>query len=192
MAHRQSANNRSGQDDETTQTSAPARMSAGGPGQGAPQDDEMNAALAAFWESIKRLPAYLRLATTMARDPSVPRQAKGVLGVGAGYAISPVDLVPGVIPVAGQLDDLYIILTALQQAVKMTPAQIADRHLTKAGVRREDIDADLQAVRKLVRLAIVASLRFGGKTLGRVSRAATRFASRQVKRARSQRSEKPL
>jgi uncharacterized membrane protein YkvA (DUF1232 family) len=156
------------------------------------QRDAMGPALTAFWEAVNRLPAYLKLVSGLARDPEVPTQAKAVLGVGGGYAISPIDLVPGIIPVAGQMDDLYVMLTALQQAVKMTPAQVADRHLAATGLTREQIDADLKAVRELVRIAVITSLKFGGKTLGRLSRAATSFAKDQLRRRDARRSEGPL
>ena len=154
--------------------------------------DETAPALAAFWEAVKRLPAYLKLAAGMARDPDVPRQAKAILGVGGGYAVSPIDLVPGIIPVAGQMDDLYVMLTALQQAVRMTPAQVADRHLADAGLTRDDIETDLKAVRELVRVAVVTSLKFGGKTLGRLSRAAASFARDQLRRRDTRSPEKPV
>jgi uncharacterized membrane protein YkvA (DUF1232 family) len=192
MAEQRADDNGSGHADNTVELPVPA-IPASESGAGAQtDDDQMSLALSAFWESVKRLPSYIRLATAMARDPEVPKQAKAVLGVGGGYAVSPIDLVPGIIPVAGQLDDLYVILTALQQAVKMTPAQVADRHLAEASIRREDIDADLKAVRDLVRIAVTKSLIFGGKTLGRLSRAATSFANRQLKRRDARRTEKPL
>lgn len=135
-----------------------------------------------FWEGVKRLPAYIGLAAAIARDGDVPKSAKGVLAVGGGYAVSPIDLVPGVIPVAGQLDDLYVLLTAIQQSLKMMPADVADRHLEHAGITRDDIEGDLKSVRDIVRMAIEKSLVFGGKTLGRISRAAYGFANRQIRR----------
>ncbi|HWV36703.1 MAG TPA: DUF1232 domain-containing protein, partial [Thermomicrobiales bacterium] len=134
-----------------------------------------------FWEAVKRLPAYLKLVTAMVRDPEVPNAAKAMLGVGGVYAISPVDLVPGVIPVAGQLDDLYVLLTAIQQAVKRTPSAVAERHLEAAGIRREDIDGDLKSIRDLVRVAVVKTVKFGGKILERASRTAVRFANEQFR-----------
>lgn len=192
MAEQRADDNGAGHHDDTVELPVPTSPT---PEAGAGQQagaDQMGPALTAFWDAVKRLPNYVKLAAAMARDPEVPKQAKAVLGVGGGYAISPIDLVPGIIPVAGQIDDLYVILMALQQAVKMTPAQVADRHLTAAGVQREDIDTDLKAVRELVRLAVIKSLIFGGKTLGRLSRAATNFASRQLKRRDAERTEKPL
>lgn len=145
-----------------------------------------------FWEVVKRLPSYVRLATRIARDPDVPKQAKAVLAVGGGYAVSPIDLVPGVIPVAGQMDDVYVLLTAIQQSLKMMPAEVAERNLAASSVRREDIEADLQTVRDVVRVVFMKSVKVGGKALERISRAAFGFAREQLKRRNTGRAEKPL
>lgn len=142
---------------------------------------ERKEAMQRFWEAVKRIPAYVRLVAMMMKDPEVPPTAKTILGAGGAYAVSPVDLVPGVIPVAGQLDDLYVLLTAVQQAVKRTPDAVVNRHLEAAGISRDNIDGDLASVRDLVRLAIVKSVSYGGKVLGRFSRAAIRFANTQYR-----------
>lgn len=157
------------------------------PGQGrdapvpAEADGARSVELARFWQAVKRLPAYVRLVAAMMKDPEVPNAAKAMLGVGGAYAVSPVDLVPGVIPVAGQLDDLYVLLTAIQQSVKRTPTTVANRHLEAVGISRGDIDGDLKSVRDVVRMAVVKSVRFGGKVLGRVSRAAIRITDERFR-----------
>jgi uncharacterized membrane protein YkvA (DUF1232 family) len=155
------------------------------------ESGEKSEVMQRFWEAVKRLPAYIRLATSMARDPAVPKQVKGILAAGGAYAVSPIDLIPGIIPVAGQLDDVYVLLTAIQQALKRTPADVADRHLATATINREDIDGDLRAVRDLVRTAAVKSVVIGGKALGRVSRAAFRIANEQLKRRSAGRAKEP-
>lgn len=145
-------------------------------------EDDASPELKRFWEAVKHLPAYAKLATAIVRDPDVPMGAKGVLGLGGGYALSPIDLIPGIIPVAGQMDDVYAILTALQQSLKRMPDDVAQKHLDAAGVTREQIDDDLAAVRDLARMAVVKSVKFGGKALGRLSRAAFNFANDQLQR----------
>jgi uncharacterized membrane protein YkvA (DUF1232 family) len=145
--------------------------------------------LARFWEAVKRLPAYAKLVTAIVRDPEVPKSAKVVLGVGGGYALSPIDLIPGIIPVVGQMDDLYAMLTALQQSLKRMPDDLAEKHLETAGVSRDLIDGDLAAVRAVAKLAVITSVKFGGKTLGRISRAAVNFANDQLQRRDTRRGE---
>src|SRR5688572_14746864 len=74
-----------------------------------------------FWAAVRRLPRYIFLGTNLVRDDRVPARVKAMLAVGGVYAISPIDLVPGIIPVAGQLDDLVVVLVALRAAIRACP-----------------------------------------------------------------------
>lgn len=117
--------------------------------------------LAPVWALIKRLPAYMRLSANLARDPRVPKTAKASLALGGIYVVSPVDLIPGIIPVAGQLDDLYVLLTGLQQAVRLAPDAVIDEHLTAAGLTKTAIDDDLAVLRTFVRQGMVWAFQKG-------------------------------
>lgn len=161
--------------DQTQSVEAAEALTDSAPGPGSTEDGS----LAAFWETVKRLPAYLRLVNAMARDPRIPRRSKGVLVVGGAYAVSPIDLVPGVIPVAGQVDDLYVLLTALQQAIRMAPQEVVDEHLAATGTSRTEIDADLANVRSLVRQGIGWSVRNGGKVVASMGRSLGVFVNKQ-------------
>lgn len=62
-----------------------------------------------------------------ALDPRVSRVDKWVLGAVAVYLVSPVDLVPDLIPVLGQLDDLGLTLWALRRLLQAAgPAVVTD------------------------------------------------------------------
>jgi uncharacterized membrane protein YkvA (DUF1232 family) len=50
----------------------------------------------------------------LARDPRVPLRAKLVAAAAAGYLMSPLDVVPDVLPVVGQLDDLLVVVVAVR------------------------------------------------------------------------------
>ena len=58
------------------------------------------------------------------RDPRVPRAARLVIGLTVAYALSPVDLVPDVIPVLGVLDDLLVVPFGLWLALRLVPAGV--------------------------------------------------------------------
>lgn len=145
-----------------------------------------------IWAGLKRLPNYARLTAALARDPRVPKQAKAMLAVGGGYMVSPIDLIPGIIPVAGQLDDLYVMLTALQQALKATPAVVAQGHLRDAGVTKADLDGDLAAIRRLVKVAAVKTARFGWRVAQQTSRQVLQLANQARDRARKGPDHEPL
>ena len=67
-----------------------------------------------FWAAVRRLPRYIFLGTNLVRDDRVPGMVKGTIVVGGLYVVSPVDLIPGIIPVAGQLDDLVVLVGDIQ------------------------------------------------------------------------------
>ena len=103
--------------------------------------------LGPYLSMITRLPSYARLGAELARDPEVPASAKTALVAAGAYAISPIDLIPGFIPVAGQLDDLAALLLAIRLAVRMSPKEVVIPHLERSGISQEQIDSDLLAVR---------------------------------------------
>jgi uncharacterized membrane protein YkvA (DUF1232 family) len=57
--------------------------------------------------------------------------------------MSPVDLIPGIIPVLGQADDLAIVLASLRLVLRRLPPHIAQRHLEATGLHLLDLDRDL-------------------------------------------------
>ena len=67
-----------------------------------------------------------------ARDPRVPWYAKAVAISVAGYALSPIDLIPDFIPVLGYLDDLIIVPLGIWLAVRLIPAEIMAEHRATA------------------------------------------------------------
>lgn len=60
------------------------------------------------------------------RDPRVPWYAKAVAASVVAYALSPIDLVPDVIPVLGHLDDLVIVPLGVALAVSLVPRDLSD------------------------------------------------------------------
>lgn len=142
---------------------------------------ERREALADFWETVKRLPAYARLVAAMARDNRVPWRSRAMLVVGGAYLVSPLDLVPGIIPVAGQLDDLYVVLMALRQALRMTPDDVGAEYLERYGLDIGTIDGDLATIRTLVRVGVVHGARWSARQIDR----AGRWVGDRLARARS-------
>src|SRR2546429_7470809 len=59
-----------------------------------------------------------------ARDPRVPWYAKALAFCVAGYAFSPIDLIPDFIPVLGYLDDLIIVPLGIYFTLRLIPPQV--------------------------------------------------------------------
>jgi uncharacterized membrane protein YkvA (DUF1232 family) len=67
-----------------------------------------------------------------ARDPRTPWYAK-VLAIGiAGYALSPVDLIPDFIPVLGYVDDLLLVPLGIVIAIRLIPDDVLAEHRATA------------------------------------------------------------
>jgi len=72
-----------------------------------------------------------RLALRLARDSRVPMTAKLVLGGTLLYLVSPIDVVPDWLPIAGQADDIAILLAGLNMFIKACPRRLVDEHSGK-------------------------------------------------------------
>src|SRR5450432_4329311 len=58
------------------------------------------------------------------RDPRVPWYAKFLALAVAGYALSPIDLIPDFIPVFGYVDDLIIVPLGIWLVVSLIPDEV--------------------------------------------------------------------
>jgi uncharacterized membrane protein YkvA (DUF1232 family) len=61
-------------------------------------------------------------------DHRVPRSRKLILGAVALYLVTPIDLVPDFIPVAGALDDAIVAAVALRVLLRGTTAPLLREH----------------------------------------------------------------
>jgi uncharacterized membrane protein YkvA (DUF1232 family) len=58
------------------------------------------------------------------RDPRTPRWVRVLAGVVVAYALSPIDLIPDVIPVLGLLDELVLLPGLVWLALRGLPADV--------------------------------------------------------------------
>jgi uncharacterized membrane protein YkvA (DUF1232 family) len=99
-----------------------------------------------FTALLRRLPGYARLAWHLARDERLSRSRRAALLAGAAYLVSPVDLVPGIIPVAGQLDDAVVVLLAIRLAMAGLPVADREAAFAEAGLDSTAIDDDVRTI----------------------------------------------
>jgi uncharacterized membrane protein YkvA (DUF1232 family) len=133
-----------------------------------------------FAATVRRLPRYAKLAWRLGRDPLLSRARRAAVIAAAGYLVSPVDAVPDVIPVVGQLDDIAVVLAALRFAIAgLDPARRRE-HLDAVGLRDGDLAEDLRTVG----VATAWTLRAGGRTTARVIRVSAAVAGKAAGTAR--------
>jgi len=127
-----------------------------------------------FTALLGRLPRYGKLAWRLGRSDRLSTSRRAALLAGAAYLASPIDLVPGIIPVAGQLDDAAAVLFALKVALAGLPPSERRDALADAGLAEADLSADLRTIG-----ATYAWLgRTGGRLAWRGSRAVARATGR--------------
>ena len=68
-------------------------------------------------ESIRQIPHYLRLLGGLATDRRVALLDKVLVGAAIAYVLSPLDFIPDAVPFLGQVDDVFLITTALQRLI---------------------------------------------------------------------------
>jgi uncharacterized membrane protein YkvA (DUF1232 family) len=130
--------------------------------------------LAGLGTTLTRLPRYLVLARALVTDRRLSRWRKAALGAGMAYLASPIDLVPGLIPVVGQLDDLAAVLLALRFALRGLPGPAAEARLAEARLSRAILDEDLANVRRAAGWVARRAAAVSGTALDRGARVATR------------------
>jgi uncharacterized membrane protein YkvA (DUF1232 family) len=63
-----------------------------------------------------------------ARDPRVPWYAKALAALVAGYALSPIDLIPDFIPIVGYLDDVILVPLGIVVVIRLIPPEVMAEH----------------------------------------------------------------
>ena len=131
---------------------------------------------------VARGPKYAKLAYFLYSDPQLSTKHKVYLSACILYLISPIDLIPGIIPVAGQLDDIILALTVLILQLKRIPADRKERYLEQAGLDMEQAEADLRTAKAvlgyIVRTSALRVTRGIGWVGGRTARTLSRGYAR--------------
>jgi uncharacterized membrane protein YkvA (DUF1232 family) len=78
-------------------------------------------------DALRLLPDLVRLVRRLAADRSLPRGVRVRLWLLLGYLLSPVDLVPDVVPVLGYADDVVVVALALRSVVRTAGSEALTR-----------------------------------------------------------------
>jgi len=77
---------------------------------------------------LRTLVSHVRVSLRLLREPRVPLLLKLIPVLAGAYVISPLDFVPDVLPIIGQLDDIGIVFIALETFLRFSPADAVDFH----------------------------------------------------------------
>lgn len=78
----------------------------------------------------------LRVALRLMREPSVPWSVKTILGGAGLYLLSPLDVLPDLLPVLGQLDDVALVIAAITVFLRACPPAAVAFHRAALLARR--------------------------------------------------------
>src|SRR4051812_45148063 len=89
---------------------------------------------------IKQLPQYVRLLGGLVTDGRVSMTDKLLVLGAIAYIVMPIDLIPDFIPFFGEIDDVYILILALQRLIANAGRTVLLDHWTGAATDLADIN----------------------------------------------------
>lgn len=108
------------------------------------------------------------------RDPRVPWYTRALAAVVAGYALSPLDLVPDIIPVLGYLDDLILVPLGIALVLRLLPAEVLADCRVRAAETLDSGALNTQAARLATAIIVAIWLLLAALGLSLLARAFTR------------------
>ena len=105
--------------------------------------------LLAFLPLAGRAPLYARLMLALIVDDRTPAARKALLAGAAGYLLLGRDLIPDEIPVLGGLDDLVVVVLAVDLFLEGVPDEVLDEKLAELDIERDSFDQDMARIRRL-------------------------------------------
>jgi uncharacterized membrane protein YkvA (DUF1232 family) len=87
------------------------------------------------WRFLRHLPDFVRLYWRLLLDRRTPLLPKVVLLAAVAYVILPFDLIPDVIPIVGEVDDMVILLAACRLFILLCPDDLVREHVRRIDAR---------------------------------------------------------
>ena len=105
--------------------------------------------LMAFLPVASRAPLYGRLILALALDERTPASRKAMLLGAVGYLLVGRDIVPDEVPIIGGLDDLVVVVVAVDLFLEGLPRELIDEKLDELGIDRLAFEQDVAQIRRL-------------------------------------------
>ncbi len=105
--------------------------------------------LLAFLPVASRVPDYGRLIAALVLDERMPNDRKVLLAAAAGYVVLGRDLVPESLPILGGLDDLVVVVLAVDLFLDGVPPELLQEKLDDLAIDRAAFDRDIAQIRRL-------------------------------------------
>ncbi|MEP6999656.1 MAG: YkvA family protein [bacterium] len=114
---------------------------------------------------MKQLPAYMRLLGGLLMDSRVATVDKLLVAGAMAYIAMPIDLIPDFIPFIGEVDDVFILVMALQRLISNAGRSVVVAHWT--GAMEDLADLNLRDVLAAAAFFLPRAIRKRLKVIGR-------------------------
>jgi uncharacterized membrane protein YkvA (DUF1232 family) len=115
--------------------------------------------------TMKELPNFLRLIGGLLSDVRVSATDKLLVAGAIGYVLLPLDFVPDFIPFVGEIDDVFLLVLALQRLIANAPRPVVLQHWM--GDPRQLRSLDLERVLVAAAFFLPRRVRRRLRTIGR-------------------------
>ena len=122
--------------------------------------------LMAFMPLASRAPIYARLMLSLIVDDRTPAARKAFLAGAAGYVLIGRDLIPDEIPLLGGLDDLVVVVLAIDLFLDGVPEELLAEKLAELEIDRVAFDEDIARIRRLTPAPVRKTIRRIPELLG--------------------------
>jgi uncharacterized membrane protein YkvA (DUF1232 family) len=142
--------------------------------------------LLAFLPIASRAPIYARLVYALVRDERVPVERKVLLAAAAGYVLLGRDLIADDMPFVGGLDDLVVVVLAVDLFLDGVPLDVLGSKLDELEIDRGEFDEDMRRLRRLTPGSLRRTIRRAPELAGLAAESLRRtgFGPRSVPRWR--------
>jgi uncharacterized membrane protein YkvA (DUF1232 family) len=114
---------------------------------------------------MKQLPAYLRLLGGLLTDRRVNSVDKLLVAGAIAYIVLPTDFIPDFVPFLGEVDDVFILVMALQRLIANAGRNVLLAHWT--GAMEDLADLNLREVLAAAAFFLPRGIRRRLKVIGR-------------------------
>jgi uncharacterized membrane protein YkvA (DUF1232 family) len=112
-----------------------------------------------FLPIASRAPIYGRLFLELVRDGRVPWSRKVLLGLAAAYVASPIDLVPDFVPFVSRIDDVAVVVLALDAFLESVPRELMIEKMYVLGIDGRELERDMEAARRFLPTPVRAAVK---------------------------------
>jgi uncharacterized membrane protein YkvA (DUF1232 family) len=116
--------------------------------------------------AIRQLPNFLKLLYGLLTDPRVAKLDKMLVGAAVAYILLPLDFIPDFIPFLGEVDDIFVLVLALQRLIANAGRPVVLDYWV--GTSAELADLNLQRLLASAAFFLPRRLRKRLRTIGRV------------------------